>query len=190
MHSKAAIRKQVLDRRQTLDPETLKEKSGCIARKVLTLQAFHRAATVLVYLSIPGEVDTDALVTAALDAGKTVCVPVIDAATGELNVSHLPGWDIGFKRGPFGIREPEDRFLKWLPVEQVDLVLMPGLAYDEQGGRIGYGKGYFDRLLDRLSGSARRVGLAFDFQIYDTLPQDPSDRRVHQIITETKIIDC
>ncbi|MCF8720105.1 5-formyltetrahydrofolate cyclo-ligase [Nitrospina gracilis] len=190
MHSKAVIRKEILAHRRTLDPETLKALSSRIIETALGLDAFHRADTVLVYLSIPGEVETDALVTAALDAGKRVCVPVIDPRTGELHASHLPGWSIEFRKGPFGIREPEDRFLKWVPPEEIDLVFMPGLAFDREGGRIGYGKGYFDRLLDRLNEHAGRVALAFDFQIHDTLPQGPSDRRVHQIVTETKIIDC
>ena len=190
MHSKAAIRKEVLETRRTLDPETLKTNSGCIVQKVKALEAFRRARCVLVYLSIRGEVETDTLVQAALDAGKIVCVPVIVAETGALNISRLPRLDIEFKKGPSGIREPAERFLKWVPPEEVDLVIMPGLAFDREGGRIGYGKGYFDRLLDRLKQDASRVGLAFDFQIYDSLPQDASDRRVQTIITETQVIDC
>lgn len=190
MHSKAAIRKEVLAVRKTLDPETLKTNSGCIVQKVKALAAFRQARTVLIYLSIRGEVETDGLVEDALSAGKTVCVPVTDPPSGELKLAHLPGLDIEFKKGPFGIREPEDRFLKWIPPEEVDLVILPGLAFDRKGGRIGYGKGYFDRLLERLRPSAFRVGLAFDFQIYDSLPQDASDRRVHTIITETQVIDC
>lgn len=190
MHSKAAIRKEVLRTRKTLDPETLTTHSGCIVQKAKALSAFRQARCVLIYLSIRGEVETDGLVQAALDAGKTVCVPVIDPRSGELKLSRLPGLDIEFEEGPFDIREPASRFLQWMPPEEVDLVIMPGLAFDREGGRIGYGKGYFDRLLDRLNPDAFRVGLAFDFQIYDSLPQGPSDRRVHSIITETQVIDC
>ncbi|CCQ92215.1 5-formyltetrahydrofolate cyclo-ligase [Nitrospina gracilis 3/211] len=190
MHSKAVIRKKILAHRRTLDPETLKALSGRITETVLKLDAFRRAGTMLIYLSIPGEVETDGLVSAALDAGKRVCVPVIDSRRGELTAMHLPGWDIEFQTGPFGIREPEYRSQKRVPPEEIDLVLLPGLAFDRKGGRIGYGKGYFDRFLDRLNDRAGRIALAFDFQIHDTLPQSPLDRRVHKIITEKEIIHC
>ena len=153
----------------------MRGKSRAIVQRVLDWTGFQNAATVLIYLSIPGEVETDALIQTALDRGKTVGVPVIDKQNDDLIVSRLPGLNIEFDVGPFGIREPAKRFLKPLSPEDLDLVIAPGLAFDKQGGRIGYGKGYFDRLLARLPQSTLRAGLAFEFQIYESLPQQATD---------------
>jgi len=188
--SKDAIREDILQRRRDLDTEILRSKSRSIIQRVLDWNGFRDAKSVLIYLSRRGEVETDALVQEALDRGKTVGVPVIDKKNNELAVSQVSGLDIEFEVGPFGIREPAKQFLKPLALKNLDLVIAPGLAFDKQGGRIGYGKGYFDRLLARMPQTTLRAGLALEFQVYDSLPQTTADVPMHVVVTENATLNC
>ena len=144
----------------------------------------------MIYLSKDGEVGTDNLLGRALELGKRVCVPVVDEKSEELRISELPGPEVSFQLGAFGVREPKEEDLNFVPPNQVDLVVAPGLAFDRRGGRIGYGKGYYDRLLSRLGSHVPRIALAFDFQVLDAVPQDENDIRVNAIITEKSTMNC
>lgn len=190
VRQKAAIRKAILDQRRTQDARTREGKSRDIVRSLVKSEEFGKARALLIYLSNPEEVATDELMAEAFQAGKRVLVPVVNTPVGELDVSELPGPDVALRSGPFGIREPGTDVLNIVSPDQVDLVVVPGIAFDRRGGRIGYGKGYYDRLLGRLGEQVPRVGLAFEFQVLDSVPQNESDRRVDIVITEKNIMNC
>ena len=187
---KATIRKEILEKRKSQDLEIRAAQSRSIIRSLLNHKEFQKADKILIYLSKDGEVSTDDLLGRAFELGKRVCVPVVDRGSDELRVSELPGPDISFRLGAFGVREPAEQDLNFLPPDQIDLVVAPGLAFDRRGGRIGYGKGYYDRLLSRLGSHVPRISLAFDFQVLDTVPQDESDIQVDVIITEKNTMNC
>jgi len=187
---KATIRKEILAKRESQDSEIRAAHSRSITRTLLSHKSFQSAHKILIYLSKDGEVDTDKLLGRAFELGKWVCVPVVDRKSGELRVSELPGPATSFRVGSFGVREPEEEDLNFITLDQIDLVVIPGLAFDRQGGRIGYGKGYYDRLLRRLGSRVPRIALTFDFQILDTVPQDGNDVRVDAIITEKNTMNC
>lgn len=187
---KAAIRKEILEQRKARDPEVRAAQSRDILKALLDHRQFQAAQMILIYLSINGEVDTGGLLNRAFELGKRVCVPVVDRKANELRVSELSGPDFRFRLGSFGIREPAEEDLNEVPLDQIDLVVTPGLAFDRRGGRIGYGKGYYDRLLNRLGSQVPRIALAFEFQILDDVPQSGSDVRVDAIITEKSTMNC
>jgi 5-formyltetrahydrofolate cyclo-ligase len=187
---KATIRKEILEKRKSQDPEIRAAQSRSIISTLLSHKEFQKADKILIYLSKDGEVSTDDLLGRAFELGKRVYVPVVDRGSDELRVSELPGPDISFRLGAFGVREPAEQDLNFLPPDQIDLVVAPGLAFDRRGGRIGYGKGYYDRLLSRLGSHVPRIALAFDFQVLDTVPQDESDIQVDAIITEKNTMNC
>ena len=187
---KATIRKKILEKRESQDSEIRVARSRSITRTLLQHKSFQSAHKILIYLSKDGEVDTNNLLGRAFELGKWVCVPVVDPKSGELLVSELPGPATSFRVGAFGVREPEEEDLNFISLDQIDLVVIPGLAFDRQGGRIGYGKGYYDRLLSRLSLDVARIALAFDFQVLDSVPQDENDIRVNVIITEKSTMNC
>lgn len=187
---KATIRKEILEKRKSQDPKIRDAQSRSIMRTLVGRKEFQKADRILVYLSKDGEVCTDNLLDRAFELGKRVCVPVVDRENDELRISELPGPEIDFRLGAFGVREPAEEDLNFVPPDQIDLVIAPGLAFDRRGGRIGYGKGYYDRLLSRLDSRVPRIALAFDFQILDAVPQDESDIQVDIIITEKSTMNC
>lgn len=187
---KATIRKEILEKRKVQDPKIRATQSHSIVTALLSRKEFQKAGKVLIYLSGDGEVVTDTLLDRAFELGKQVYVPVVDRENNELRISELPGPEKNFRLGAFGIREPAEEDLNFVSPDRIDLVITPGLAFDRQGGRIGYGKGYYDRLLRRLGSHVPRIALAFDFQILDTVPQDGNDVRVDAIITEKSTMNC
>jgi 5-formyltetrahydrofolate cyclo-ligase len=187
---KATIRKDILEKRKSQDPATRAAQSRSIIRTLLSRKEFQRADKILIYLSKDGEVGTNDLLGRAFELGKRVCVPVVDREKDELSISELPGPETSFRVGTFGVREPAEDDLNFVSPDQMDLVVTPGLAFDRRGGRIGYGKGYYDRLLNRLGSDVPRIALAFDYQILDAVPQDENDIQVDVIITEKSTMNC
>ena len=187
---KAAIRKEILEKRKSQNPDTRDARSRDIVRALLQCEDFQKAKSILIYLSKDEEVRTDDLLQRAFESEKRVCVPVVDPEEDQLQISELPGPDTRFQLGPFGVREPVTKDRHFVPPDQIDLVVAPGVAFDRRGGRIGYGKGYYDRLLRRLGPRVPRVALAFDFQVLDAVPQSGSDIQIDTIITETNTMNC
>jgi 5-formyltetrahydrofolate cyclo-ligase len=162
-------------------PEELREAGRRIQRRVLGLSRFHEARVVAAYLALPGEVPTQRVCEAAWRAGKRLCVPARVSGAGGYVFAELRR-DTALEPGPFGVPQPRDPG----PVDSgdIDLALVPGVAFDRQGGRIGHGGGHFDRLLAGCSAGVLLVGLAFEFQLCDGVPMDAHDVRLDGVITE------
>ncbi len=179
----------MIKKRKRLSPETVQGKSLAIAARFFELEEFQNSRNLLFYLSLASEVQTDRMIRRSLDLGKRVCVPIL-APGKRLEVSEIRTLDLEFAVRALGVREPraEDR----IPADagDLDLIVVPGLAFDTHGARIGYGGGYFDRFLADACERARRVALAFDFQILPSVPQTEQDVPVHRILTETTTINC
>lgn len=190
IQQKAAIRKEILERRKSREPEVRAAHSRSIVTALVRRGEFLKAKAVLLYLSKDEEVATDDLVAKAFESGKRVFVPVVNRDSDELGISELPGPDTQYQLGPFGVREPVAQDLSFVPPEVIDLVVAPGVAFDRKGGRLGYGKGYYDRLLGRLDPSVTCVALAFDFQVLDAVPQNENDIRMNTLITEKSVMNC
>lgn len=177
---KRQIRKQVLQGLHRQKEEQRRRKSEAIWRKLQRLGVFRRAKTVLCYVSLPDEVQTRPLIMQMLEAGKRVMVPTVRGEDLVLSQLRDPGRDLA--PGSFGVLEPKPAALRPVPVEELDLVLVPGLAFDRRGHRLGRGRGYFDRLLARLPDTASTIGVCFDFQLFDRLPTDPHDQAVGVVV--------
>lgn len=148
---------------------------------------FQSAQSIHIYLSHATEVETDLLIQETLRLKKRVLVPVLSSTSDTLHFSELPNFDpAGLEVGPFGIRQPRLRYQKIRPASSIDLWILPGVGFDLQGNRLGYGLGYFDRALQEIELPA--IGLAFDLQVVDYLPLETTDRPVSQIVTETRTL--
>jgi 5-formyltetrahydrofolate cyclo-ligase len=187
---KQKLREEVLGRRQQIPPSLRREYSVNIHKRLSGLDIFAVSVNVMVYAAFRNEVETMPIIQHCLSEGKKVIVPVAIPKTRELLLSELRDPERELHPGTFGVPEPAPEFIRPFPAEGLDLILVPGVAFDEGGFRLGYGAGYYDRFFERLSRKVPSIGLAFETQIIDRVPADPTDRPVDFIITEKKLIDC
>lgn len=188
---KADLRSRVRKLRAALSEEERAARSEAITAHLLALPAYHSATRIHCFISLPDEVDTTGIFAACLKAGKQTFVPVVDPARDAL-VSIR--WRLGdpLIAGPFNVPIPPPTHRISISPEDIDLVLLPGLAFDDQGNRLGYGKGYYDRLLGELAEAGRRrgrpippaLGLAFHCQKVASVPTGEHDVACSGIITE------
>jgi 5-formyltetrahydrofolate cyclo-ligase len=180
---KTKIRKEVLTKMVRHKEEDRSKKSSKIAKKLFLLEEYLKAKTILFYLSFDGEVDTLRMIKDAIKQGKKVAVPVIRKEEKEMIPSLLENLDTELKSGPYGVLHPREEYIRPIPLDAIDLVVVPGLAFDKAGNRLGRGMGYYDRFLSRLPKDIPTIGLAFDFQVIrDFPPLEPHDFSVSQVI--------
>ncbi len=186
---KAELRRAVLARRDAIPAERRAELSAAIFATVVTLEAFQRARTVLAYCSFGSEPVTDPFLRAVLAHGKTLALPKVCREPRALEVFRVtdPGREL--RPGVWGIREPDPAACAPVPLGALDLVVVPGVVFDVRGGRIGYGAGYYDRLLRGLGEDVALVAAAFEVQIVDEVPMEPHDRPIDRIVTERRVIE-
>jgi 5-formyltetrahydrofolate cyclo-ligase len=166
----------------------LDQLSSEITARLLELPAVKEARTISTYLDIGSEVRTRGLVEWALGNGKRIIVPVVERASRRLIFSEFKAPD-ELERGAHGIPEPKREFRRPVALDQADVILVPGVAWDQKGFRIGYGAGYYDRSINALRTHVTTVGLAYEFQFIPSIPTSRYDRRVDRIVTERRIID-
>ncbi len=185
---KAAVRKMMIRRRNDLTPNEVVDYSREIEESLFSCEDFLIRDSILYYLSFGKEVRTDAMIARSLKLGKKVYVPRILKAENKMEICEINNLETGFYINNFGIREPSE-----VPVvspNKLDAIVTPGLAFDSSGGRIGFGGGYYDRLFMELPGNSLRLGVAYDFQIVDSLHQDAWDKKVQKVITEKDTLNC
>ena len=181
--SKKEIRTQMAERRDALDLQNVTKASARIVSHFQTMDAFPSANFIALYMAITGEVNLDALFPVCWNRGMRTCIPVFNTKTRIYEMAEITP-ETRYTIGHYGIREPVS--FTACTMDRVDLVAVPGVAFDRQGHRLGRGGGYYDRLLSGFKG--RVAGAAFDFQLLPTVPVEPHDRPVDALITETKVI--
>lgn len=176
---KAALRKELLARRNSLPDR--EEKSRAIRRAVLALEAWGAADAILLYLSAGSEPDTWDLLDQAWKQGKAVCAPRCLDGQGRMAFYRMPSPE-ALVPGRFGLWEPDPA--RCAPVGEISrgLCLVPGIAFDRAGYRLGYGKGYYDRFL--AAHPVETVGLCFGELVLPSLPRELTDRPVGRLVTE------
>ena len=185
--AKRELRARIIAARDALDPAAFREASDAIARRVIALPAFQDARCVLLTLPFRSEWDTRPVVRAALDRGKTVALPRVDPATRMLELHILRDIANDVVPGYRGIPEPRED-LPRVAGSEIDWVLVPGVAFDANGRRLGYGGGYYDRLLAMLADSTPRVAGAFEVQLVPQVPAAAHDLVVDAVATEARVV--
>lgn len=181
---KRSLRRTMLVHRRSLSEQQFRSASRLIQQAFLATKEFCQARTIAVYASIHNEVDTGLIVQTALETGKQVVFPVVEEH--RLLFRQVKA-DSSMECGAFGILEPCSDCREFLP-EQVDTFVLPGIAFDLKGERIGYGKGFYDKTLHRLEGQGRLVGLCYDFQLVEEIVGEPHDVKMDLIITEKRVV--
>jgi 5-formyltetrahydrofolate cyclo-ligase len=180
---KPSLRVAAMQRRDALDNRA--SRSAAICARIIEQPIYDTAQTIHCFLSMRSEVDTRPLINDALARGKRVVVPVVVPKAAELSHAWLDTLDAaGLEPGTFGTFNP--RNLRPAAIGDWDLAIVPLLAFDRRGYRIGYGKGYYDRLL--AASPAPTIGVAFAAQELATLPVEPHDMPLDWIVTEDEVI--
>jgi 5-formyltetrahydrofolate cyclo-ligase len=181
--AKAALRKAVLERRDAANAAGRIRDSHTITQKLCALPAYRTAHVVAAYASFGSEFDTSEFLATVLADGKQLVLPRINRAERALELRHVVDMEADLVSGIWGIREPAPRCPILAP-GKVEFMLVPGVAFTANGARLGYGGGFYDRLLLSLGPGTVRVAAAFKLQIVDQLPEGPHDQRVDAIVTQ------
>jgi 5-formyltetrahydrofolate cyclo-ligase len=177
--TKEQIRSKIIFRLKTQKEEDRDRKSRKIREKLFRAQVFQKAKVVMFYIAFDGEVRTEEMIEEAKKTGKIVAVPVCKKDRITLRPVILDD-NAQLRKGPYGIYEPAiERFIR---LKDLDLVIVPGVAFDKKGNRLGRGKGYYDRFLKGLAKDTVSLGLAFDFQILPSIPAAAHDVSVSKVI--------
>lgn len=183
MKSKSCIRRNLIKLRDEISEEHRKYKDEIIYGKIIKSDFYKRSQIIFVFVSYGSEVDTHKIINHALNCGKRVCVPkVISKANGmkAVEIRDLSS----LSKNNMGILEPEFREDTIIDEESIDLVLVPGVAFDNNGGRLGYGGGFYDRFLLKLKKECEIIAIGYKEQIISELPMDEHDVKINCIITD------
>jgi 5-formyltetrahydrofolate cyclo-ligase len=184
---KDEIRAKMLARRKALSPEERRLRSRAIEIRLYNREIFRRSRSVQFYVSGKHEVDTSEMINRAIEMGKTVAVPFFIEDRNEIGLTEIRNGSARMAKNALGFSEPEPSSVHPLDPDRIELWIVPGVAFDPTGNRIGLGKGYYDRLLSDAR-TGHRVGIAYDFQILDSIPAEAHDVRMNEILTETRTI--
>ena len=185
MKTKAQIRNEVLERLRGASPIGLKRASKRIQLRLQDLPAFAHARVLVLYASFQREVDTHDIIRQLI--GKTVLLLPVMSQKNEIDLAQTTSFD-GLKPNRIGILEPRGAE-PFEDLGEIGLIVVPGVAFDPSGTRLGRGMGYYDRLLAKMP-KAVKVGLCYELQIVPTVPQEPHDIRMDVLISETRTVYC
>lgn len=181
---KQQLRKALRKQRREQDKEVAAIASKNICGKIIELDRFNDSDTILAYMCSKGEVDVGELVSHARTCGKRIAFPLcVDDGGLRLLVPNTPA---SFKIGAYGILEPDESDSIEIDVSQIDMIIVPAVAFTRNGQRLGQGGGYYDRLLQKSD--AYTIGVGFDFQLLDYLPLEEHDRSLDCIVTPTELL--
>ena len=174
-------------RRDQVDKD---EVSQVITDRLVSLPAYESAQCVMWYVDVRAEVRTRHALPAGISSGKKIVIPF--CVDGELELFHLESMD-ELTEGAYRILEPSDELRevesKRVDVSELDLIVVPGVGFDRDGGRTGHGKGYYDKLLENAKPETPLVALAFDCQIFDEIPMQSHDIYMDYVITESEVYE-
>src|SRR5215469_12377506 len=182
---KNELRVQIRAAVKGLPPEKRKSESERLRAAVKAQPLFQSARSILFFASIPEEPDLWPLINEMLAGKKMIALPCFDSDSQIYQPRRVTDLHVEILSGKFGIREPVETCVA-IPPDDLDLVLVPGVAFGLDGHRLGRGKGYYDRLLQNFTG--KKIGIAFDEQIVDTVPSESNDVRMDLILTPTRCL--
>ncbi|SDC64693.1 MULTISPECIES: 5-formyltetrahydrofolate cyclo-ligase [unclassified Candidatus Frackibacter] len=186
--AKAEQREKVLNYRQRLTDRELLGKSMEIKKKLFELKEFQEAEVIMFYIDFRNEVKTEFMIKEALKLGKRVLVPISQVEDRSLLLSELKDYDQELELGTYDILEPKKEYIRPVKYKKLDFVVVPGVAFDEECNRLGYGGGYYDRFSAKLDDNVMRAALAFEIQIVDEVITGEYDLPVDKVLTEERVI--
>jgi 5-formyltetrahydrofolate cyclo-ligase len=181
------LRRRILAARDILPPAERLRRSSLVSEHLWQMPEFTRASLLFIYVDFRSEVATMPLIRRCLAAGRKVAVPLTRPGEQRLEAYRLTDPDHHLRPGYCSILEPDPRHLEQIDPEEITAVILPGSVFDRQGGRLGYGGGYYDRFLAATAPAALRFGLAFELQVVEQVPLQPHDQRLDFLVTENGV---
>jgi len=181
LKTKNELRKEMLYARNAISESERKEISEMIKNKLFAIDEIKHAKCIAFYISKGSEVETNAMIAEAIKQNKEVLVPHTNE---KIELVKFTSFE-DLAPAKFGVLEPKT---KMISVKQPEVVIIPGLAFDLDMHRLGYGKGYYDKLLKELN--AKRIGICFDLQIIEKIPKHEHDQKLNIMISEKRILRC
>lgn len=184
---KQSIKQQIFEKRNSLSKEEIKEKSNKIKNNLFSLKEFEKAKNIMFYVSTNTEADTQEIIEELLKKKeKTIIVPYVIKDDLKLHVSELKDFNELVPK-TFEILEPKEPYAREFNPDKLDLVIVPGIVFDKKGHRIGYGYGYYDRFLKTIRKETVKIGLAFDFQLIEDIPEEKHDVPMDIVVTDEEV---
>ena len=179
---KAEIRQITKEKRNGMSVDEVMEKSALAAELFLNSQLYQNSNCLMLYMPLGKEADTSLILKKALSDGKSLVMPVTDVKNTDI-IPCVVTKDTCFQKGAYSINEP-DKIIK-ADESEIDTVIVPGVAFGKDGGRVGFGKGYYDRFLKKTK--AVKIGFCYDFQLWETIPTDEHDVAMDYVVTSNGI---
>jgi 5-formyltetrahydrofolate cyclo-ligase len=183
---KLQLRNELKARLVAMSVEARSEKSKAACRNLIETPPFQQAAVVMIYLSLPHEVDTAAIILSAWQQGKTVAVPKVSWQQRHMIPVIITSLETGFSTDVGGLRNPITGAP--MPIEEIDLVVAPGLGFDRKGNRIGRGGSYYDRFFANKGLRAIKCGFAFEEQVVENVPVVEHDVQMDILVTDDEVV--
>jgi 5-formyltetrahydrofolate cyclo-ligase len=179
------VRKRVLRERDNLPAKYIEKSSRIITEKFLKCSFYVNSNNILIYYPFKNEVETTLIIRDALKNDKNIILPRVHKK--DLELYFVTDLSEQLEKGAYGIMEPVSNLCKPAKISDIDLVIVPGVSFDKNFYRLGYGGGYYDRILSRIPKKVKKIALCFDTQVVDSLPVSEHDIKIDMIITESKI---
>jgi 5-formyltetrahydrofolate cyclo-ligase len=186
---KASIRDEAVRMIRAFTEAELRERIQKIEAQLFDFANFIESSIPLLYLPKGVEVPTENIIRMAFEHNKIVVLPAFHRDRKTMSPLKVDDFDRDLKdSGPRGVPEPDPKRCKKVPIDRIDIAIVPGVAFDEKGGRIGTGTGYYDRLIPKLAQTTRKVALAFDDTVHAQIPMESHDKFVDIIVTDKRVI--
>ena len=188
---KKTIRQEIILRRDSISGNIKKGKDAAIRQRIIRLPEFTDAKTILFYASFRSEVDTREMIKISLSHRKQAVLPKVDKENKKLKLYEIKAMS-ELMQGYMGILEPSVSEERLTGLDDIDLIIIPGAAFDASGNRLGYGAGFYDRLLAgiKIKKKIPVIAPAYEEQIIEKIPSEPHDVKVKKIVTDMRVIEC
>jgi 5-formyltetrahydrofolate cyclo-ligase len=186
--AKIQIREEISQLISALPENEIAAKTKAIESRLFEFANFLESKIALLYVNGDNEVQTENIIKRSYGYNKIVVLPAFDSEKFEMNLMKIDHFPKELVPGAPNVLEPDAKRCKTVPMERIDIAIIPGWAFDEKGGRIGSGRGYYDRLIPKLAITTRKVALTFEEQIIPQSPMESHDKHVDIIITDKRII--
>jgi len=185
---KQEIRDEIVRKIASYDEKKRVDKLQMLVKRLLSFANFQESKIVFLPLTRKDEIDLSNVIRESLKLNKIVVLPAFNVEKKEITLMKSDNPKTKLIEGPLGNMEPDPNKCKIVPIDSIEIAIIPGLAFDEKGGRIGIGKGFFDQFIPKLPITARKVTLAFEDQLIQQIPMESHDKYVDIIITDKRII--